>query len=129
MRKRGFVKMAITGFDSVFSVDNYEYGYTVEDCMPVKYGEYLKLYVPKLMGAITFTGKDFIKANQLIVNSKECWPDISKKIQLEKYMNVQVRCNDGWENKVNENGIIPKNTEFIVEFINGNIQRPFTTTK
>lgn len=121
--------MAITRFDRVFSVDNYEYGYTVEDCKPVKYGGYLKLYVPKLMGTINFTGVDFVKGNQLIVNSRECRPDIDKKIRLDKYMNVQVRCNDGWENKVNEDGIIPKNTEFIVEFINGNIQRPFTTTK
>ena len=121
--------MAITGFNRVFPVDNCEYGYTVEDCLPVKYGEYIKLYVPKLMGAITFTGTDFVKSHQLIVNSRDCKPDIDSRIRLEKYMNVQVRSNDGWENKVNSDGIIPKNTEFIVEFINGNIQRPFTTTK
>lgn len=121
--------MAITGFNRIFPVDNCEYGYTVEDCLPVKYGECIKLYVPKLMGAITFTGTDFVKSNQLIVNSRDCKPDIDSRIRLEKYMNVQVRSNDGWENKVDNNGIIPKNTEFIVEFINGNIQRPFTTTK
>lgn len=121
--------MAITSFDRIFPMENKEYGYTVEDCEPVPYGGYLNLYIPKLMGAIQNTGLDYIKYNQILANSSECKPDIDKTIRVERYMKVQVRSNGGWENKVNDDGIIPKNTEFIVEFINGNIKRPFTTTK
>lgn len=121
--------MAMTSFSKIFDVDNCEYGYTVEDCEPVPYGGYIKLFIPKLMGAIDFTGVDYTKPNQIFKNDSECRPDVEKRVRIERYMDVQVRSNDGWENKINDNGIIPKNTEFIVEFINGNIQRPFTTTK
>ena len=57
--------------------------------------------------------------------------DISEKVlRFVEAIKNSINCQCPAQiNKVNEDGIIPKNTEFIVEFINGNIQRPFTTTK
>lgn len=122
--------MAITDFTKIFHVQNSEYGYTIEDCSPVKYGESIKLYIPKLMGAISSNvGIEPISSSNFFSNSIDCRPSIMKKVELTKYIEVPVRSSSGWENKVNENGIIPKGTMFIVEFINSNIQKPFTTTK
>lgn len=121
--------MAMTSFDRIFNVESCEYGYTVEDCYPVEYGGYIKLYIPKLMGVLSFSGLDYLKYNQIFKNNSNCKPLVDKNVRLTDYLNVPVRSSGGWESKINDNGIIPKNTEFIVEFINGNIQRPFTTTK
>lgn len=121
--------MSITDFSKIFHIQNSEYGYTIEDCQPVKYGECIKLYIPKLMGAINTVGIESISSSNFFSNTLECRPSVIKKVQLINYIDVPVRSSVGWENKTNENGIIPKGTMFIVEFINGNIQKPFTTTK
>lgn len=119
----------ISGFSKIFQVENSEYGYAAEDFLPVKYGEYISLYIPKLTGAINEVGIESINMKNIISNSSECMPRISTKIAITNSINVMVRSYGGWETKVDKNGIVKKGTPFIVEFINGDIQNPYVTTK
>lgn len=120
----------ITELGRIFNVENSEYGYTIEDIEPVKLGECINLYVPKLMGAIDCEAGTYnIITNKLFKNARECRPNIDKRITLLNSIPVEMKSSTGWETKVNENGIVPKGTRFIVEYINGNIQNPIVTTK
>ena len=119
----------ISGFAKIFQVENSEYGYAAEDFSPVKYGEYIKLHIPKLTGTISETGVRGVNSRDVIANALECKPSIDRKVNITDSVRVMVRSHDGWENKTDENGIVKKGTPFIVEFINGNIHKPYTTTK
>lgn len=121
--------MAITNFDKVFTVENYEYGFAVEDFAPVNSGDYIKLYIPKLMGNINYTGSDTVNVNGVIINSKVSKLKYSNKVMNLDYIPVKVIGVTDWSDKIHGDGLIHKGEKFIVEFINGNIQTPYVTTK
>ena len=45
------------------------------------------------------------------------------------FIPVTMRDNQTWTDKLNPEGLVEKDTMFTVEFLNGNIAKPYATTK
>jgi tricorn protease-like protein len=121
--------MSITGFNKIFTVESSEYGYAASSFKPVHSGKNISIYVPKIMGAITGTGKDTIVANKMFDNDDACKITYSKTVNRAKAFSPTVDTNCNWLDKLNSAGLVPKGTRFNVEFLNGNIATPYVTTK
>ena len=102
--------MSTTGFDMIYSIDNQEYGFVPENFKPMRRQERITLVVPRIMSSLTATGTGNITANKLFANDSEC------KINT-------------WMDKINSDGEVEEGRKFTVDFINGNIQYPYATTK
>lgn len=121
--------MSITGFDMIYSIDNQEYGYVPEDFKPKRRQERISLVVPRIMGALTATGTANITGNKLFVNGKECKINFNKSIKFGKAFTVELQDSNTWIDKIDKDGNVVKGKKFTVDFINGNIQYPYATTK
>lgn len=120
--------MSITALKKVFNVGESEYAYLAEATAPTSTGK-VSLHIPKLMGNLNGEGPDTINTSGLFANSKECMPVFSTKVTRVKSIRAQVKKNCNWLGKVNSAGVVPAGTQFIVEFLNGNIASPYVTTK
>lgn len=126
--------MSLTGFGKVFDVNDSEYAYITSRVRPVAGKKTLNFYVPKIMGAIVGvepgkTCKENIVINKLFDNDQKCMPTYAKQVTRAKSFAATVKENCNWMDKLDKSGYIPKDTQFIVEFLNGNISTPVITTK
>jgi hypothetical protein len=121
--------MSITSTSKIFSVNDSEYGYCCGSFRPVSSGSTIAMYVPKLMGAINATGGDNIVINNLIANASDCRPTFSTYVRRSKAFSPILKDNCNWLNKVNGDGVVPAGTMFTIEFVNGNIDAAYVTTK
>lgn len=121
--------MSMTGTDKIFKINDTEYGYNVYSFMPGPSGLKIEVYVPKLMGAITDEGERYIDNDKLFINADECMPLYDRKIKLTKSFHATLKNNCMWLDKINSAGVCVKNTQFVIEFLNGNITQPYVTTK
>jgi hypothetical protein len=121
--------MSITSTDKIFSVNDSEYGYAVDSFHPVSAGKTINLYVPKIMGDLIKDGSETISTSKIFDNASDCKPVYATKVQKIKSLPVTVKENCNWLDKLNSKGYIPKDSMFVVEFLNGNISTPYATTK
>lgn len=121
--------MSLTGIDKIFSVEDQEYAYSAVYRYPASTGSTFELYVPKIMGTLSATGRATINGNGLFANASDCMPSYSKSINFGKYFHAKVRHYCSWSDHIDIKGKVPKGTEFTVEFLNGNISSPYMTTK
>ena len=123
--------MAITSNETIFKVDESEYGFTYEDfhVHSVDVGSKIKLVIPKIMGNLTKVGKDRVNINGLLDNDPSCKPTFGSTVELIDYMTATLKGPIDWTGKVDSNGIVRKGTRLNVEFTNGNIVDPIVTTK
>lgn len=124
--KKGCDIMAITSTATIFKTNDNEYGYTIEKCSPVPSGSKIKLFIPKVMGSQS-KGKETFSANGLFANEQK--PSCKNYVKKIDYIPVTMRDNQTWTDKLNNEGKIEKNTMFTVEFLNGNVSKPYATTK
>ena len=81
------------------------------------------------MGALTATGTANITGNKLFANGKECKINFNKSIKFGKSFTVELQDSNTWIDKIDKDGNVVKGKKFTVDFINGNIQYPYATTK
>ena len=138
--------MAITGFQKIFEVDGKEYAYAYEEFKLVSDGQLIPLVIPKLMGSLNGKGKDTLSADGKFENDNSCKPSVASSVTREEKLMVPISINDtlGYDiDRVIYTGFgqvrfnvestvtiqpitVPKGTEFIVQFVNGDITRPYT---
>lgn len=118
--------MSITSTNKIFNLTNEQYGYNVKTFRPIPAGSTIEMFIPTLMGTITKTGTDTIVINSLFDN--EIKPNVSTKVKLAKSIKVTLRDNCQWMDKVDGSNQIPKGSKFYINFLDGDIQRPTTTT-
>ena len=121
--------MALTGFSRVFEVEDTEYGYNTEDFVPVAAGETIKMWVPKIMGTINGIGSDKVGNNGMFDNAPDCKPSYSTTVGRQNYLSIPLKDNQIWREKVWPDGLVHKHTMFVIEFLNGNVHKRYTTTK
>lgn len=120
--------MSITSTDKIYNVGESEIAYG-GGFYPPKSGGMISVYVPRLMGAIKSTGKESIKINNLFANAPECKPAFNTSVTIVKTMPARVRENCNWLDKLAGNGKVKANSQFTIEFLNGNITEANITTK
>ena len=123
------VIMSLTSNKKIFEVNESEYGYNRYGFTPGPVGMNIDVYVPKLTGTIVDEGYKFIKSNKLFINSDECPVKYNDNIYLTKSFYAKLKDNCSWMGKMNSVGIVPANTKFVIEFVNGNIKEAYLTTK
>lgn len=118
--------MSITNTSTIFKTNDNEYGYAVKKFAPVPSGGKIKLFIPKVMGSKS-KGKETFSAKSIFAN--EVKPSCKNFVMTKDYIPVTMRDNQTWTDKLNSEGLIDKDTMFTVEFLNGNIAKPYATTK
>ena len=121
--------MSTTGFDMIYSIDNQEYGFVPENFKPMRRQERITLVVPRIMSSLTATGTGNITTNKLFANDSECKINNQKSVKPAKAFTVEMQDSNTWMDKINSDGEVEKGRKFTVDFINGNIQYPYATTK
>ena len=121
--------MSLTSLDKIFTVEEQEYGFAAESFRPVASDGKMKVYIPKLMGDIRKVGSEGLVTNSLFDNATECKPIYKTTVCHSNQLEVTIKSNCNWLDKVDENGIVPKGTVFNIEFLNKNISEPYATTK
>lgn len=112
----------------VFKVDILEHCFTTEKGFPAAGGNSMKVTIPKLMSCLSGTGPDTCTADGIFDNDKACKPSFMKKVNRLKEVQPTLSKNGNWLAKLGPDGTIPKNTDFKIQFTNGNIADCFLTT-
>lgn len=118
--------MSITNTATIFKTNDNEYGYAIEKFAPVPAGATFKLFIPKVMGSKS-KGKESFSAKSIFAN--EVKPSCKSSVMTKDFIPVTMRDNQTWTDKLNPEGLVEKDTMFTVEFLNGNIAKPYATTK
>lgn len=121
--------MAITSTKKIFIVNDEEYGFAAGDQTPMAGGKSISLTCPKITGAISGTGPDTNNADSIFDNDPACKPTFAKKVNRAGAISVELEKNGMWLAKLNGAGKIPNGTRFTVHFLNGNITKPYATTR
>lgn len=119
----------LTSNAKIFDVNEMEYAYAAEDFRPVCADNTIGVFVPKIMGDIQKTGTDTININGLFDNDSSCKPAFETKVTLTDVLQVLIKENCNWLDKLTDEGMVPKDSMFNVEFVNCNILEPYATTK
>lgn len=120
--------MAITSLDKVFTVSDEEYGYASAQ-LPVAGSDSIGLSCPKITGNLSGIGPDSNSADGIFDNDKACKPTYAKTVSRANGISVTLEKNGLWMAKLNTAGMIPKGTRFTIHFLNGNIDKPYATTR
>ena len=116
----------LTGFSKIFELEDTQYCYNIERCNPVPAGGRIKMYIPKVMGQQS-KGTEGFAGKGIFAN--EVKPSCASTVTKKDYIWVTRRDNQVWKDKLDSQGKIPKWTMHTVEFLNGNISKPYITTK
>lgn len=120
----------LTSMDPIFQTNDTEYGYLLEESPIPSAGDTLSLNVPKVVGMLQQTkGKVTVNGNGLFDNSSECEISYAKSLSVTEGVKAVVRDNQTWDDKKNARGNISKSMMFTVEFIDGNLQYAYVTSK
>ena len=121
--------MAITSMEKVFQVEDEEYGYSAVDQYPTAGGNAISLVCPKITGCLTGKGVDTNNADGIFDNDPACKPTFAKKVNRAGAISVPMSKNGLWLGSLTSNGKVAAGTPFSIHFINGNIAKPFATSK
>lgn len=121
--------MSMTGFSNIFTADDQEYAYLYEDRLPLTTGGKLPMVIPKLMGTLNGVGIEPLVTSGMFENAPECKPVHDSAVSKNDHIDVEVKGNCNWLDKLLPSGMIPKDTMFIAEFLNGDTANVYITTK
>ena len=116
----------LTGTSKIFELEDNQYGYNIERCNPTPFGGYMKMYIPKIMGQRS-KGTESFSGKSIFAN--EVKPSCASTISKRDYVLVPRLANQTWSDKLDNEGKVPKWTKHTIEFLNGNVSKPYMTTK
>ena len=110
-------------------IDNIERGVTVQTQRPVRVGETMPIFVPKLMPYITkgtpSSNSIVTNGNMIFDNDTSCKPNAPMVVRSQNYLSPKFESGASWSGIIDDDDdTVPAGTNVNVTFTSRNIQNP-----
>lgn len=121
--------MAITKMYSKKFIDNVERGVTIQTQRPVRAGQTMPIFIPKLMPYISKGSPSshsvVTNGNMIFANDTSCKPNAPMVVRTQNYLSPKFESGATWSGIINdEDDLVPAGTNVNVTFTSGNILNP-----
>lgn len=122
--------MALTKLETKKFIDSTERGVTSQTQKPVKPGQKMPIYLPKLMPYITKGGTNsktvVTSGNMIFINDVSCKPNAPSIIRTQNYISPKFDSNGSWSGIIEDvnKDDVPAGTNVQVTFPSGNLLDP-----